>query len=470
MALTVGSQSNQLSLLTIINRLNNDHALSMARLATGLRITRAADDPAGTIAVSQFDQELASTDAALASANRADAMLNTADGSITQISSLLTDIAGLVAQSANSTGISDAERAANQLQIDTAIEAIDRIVQTTEFNGARLLDGTQAIQAAASDATKIRDIRVYARPSGASTATLSVNVVSAATTAAASFVDMSGSNATLSAETTLTISGKLGTTTVTIATGASRSTVMSAINDATFLTGVTATTSGSTGIRLESQDRGEAAFVSVSVLSGDADFVSGGNVAKTTGTDAVVTINGQSASVDGANVNYVRNGYALSFTLADNTTGSRTISISGGGATFQLGTNTNSRATIGIANLATAALGEAGIGYLRELKSGGSADLASDATTAGTIVQKAILQVAQAGARVGGFQKYAVQSTINTLSSAKENITAARSSIRDLDYASELANLNRTDMLSEMATALLGVSNSQVSNIVGLLR
>jgi len=102
------------------------------------------------------------------------------------------------------------------------------------------------------------------------------------------------------------------------------------------------------------------------VLSGDADFVGGGNVSKTTGTDATVTVNGSAAMVDGVNVNWSGNGYSVSFTLADNTTGTRTINVADGGATFQLGTDANSRATLGIASLNSHVIGEAGTGYVLE--------------------------------------------------------------------------------------------------------
>jgi len=472
MGLSINGQSPELRLLNIISKLSVQQSVAMERLATAKRVNRASDDPGGLIAIALFNSELAEVDAALGNAERADAMLNVADGAITQISSLLTDIQSLVTQSAGSSTLTEAERAANQAQIDSAIEAIDRIVGTTTFNGQRLLDGSMAIGTAmtGADATKIRDVKVYTRPADATSFSLAVNVASAATkasTAATGWVNMGGANTTLSAETTLSITGKLGSASVTIAAGADQSAVITAINDVTALTGVTATAS-STAIRLESQDYGSDATISVSVLSGDEDFVSGGDIAQIAGTDAVVTVNGAAAAVDGRKGYWSGNGYSVSFTLADNTTGSRTIQIAGGGATFQLGPG-STRSTIGINGMYSWMLGEAGVGYLSELKSGGSKDLNQDVAGAASVIAKVVSQVAGTAARIGGFQTYEVRSAVNTLTKTREGLANARSVIEDADYAAETANLNRYRTLMDAATSLLGIVTEQRRDLLSLL-
>ena len=476
MALTINSQTTQFTILRNLSKLNQLQAQATERLSTTKRINRASDDPAGLIAVSQFNSELTGVDAALGNAQRANSMLDTAGGALTEISSLLSSISTLVAQSGSASTLTAAEKAANQMQIDSAIDAIDRIVRTTTFNGQRLLDGSYAIGTSMStaDAAKIGDVRVYSRPSEVTSGTLSISVSAAATQASTSetgWIDMAGSNATLSAATTLTISGKLGSETITIASGSDQDDVIDAINAVSDQTGVVAAASATTAtaIKLTSSDYGESAFVSVSVLSGDADFVGGGNVSKTTGTDATVTVNGSAAMVDGVNVNWSGNGYSVSFTLADNTTGTRTINVADGGATFQLGTDANSRATLGIASLNSHVIGEAGTGYLSDLKSGGEHDLATDPAGAARIISKAVVQVAQIAARIGGFQKYQVQSTVNALTAAKEGLTDARSAIEDADIAEEMSNLSRYRLLSETSMNLLAMVNSQSNAMLSLL-
>src|SRR5204863_8615104 len=112
------------------------------RLSTGLRINTGKDDPAGLIASEVLRSDIVSVQNAITNSQRADQLIATADSALGQVSSLLNDIRGLVSQAANTGALSDDQIAANQLQIDSSLEAIDRISQTTSFQGRRLLDGS----------------------------------------------------------------------------------------------------------------------------------------------------------------------------------------------------------------------------------------------------------------------------------------------------------------------------------------
>ena len=72
--------------------------------------------------------------------------------------------------------------------------------------------------------------------------------------------------------------------------------------------------------------------------------------------------------------------------------------------------------------------------------------------------------------RLGAFQKNTVGSTISSLSIALENTSAAESSIRDADFALETANLTRAQILSQAATQVLSLANSQPQTVLSLLR
>jgi len=130
-----------LALFGAVQRAADRMAHSSLMLATMSRINRGADDPAGLIAAESLRAEIASLDAADRTAERAGAAIDVADGALGQVSQLLNDIQGNVVAAASST-TSDAERAAYQAEIDGAVEAINRIGATTEFNGQRLLDGS----------------------------------------------------------------------------------------------------------------------------------------------------------------------------------------------------------------------------------------------------------------------------------------------------------------------------------------
>ena len=115
---------------------------ALTRLSTGLRINTGKDDPAGLIASEILRSDIASTTKAISNSERANQMIATADSALGQISSLLDDIRGLIEEAANSGAMSDEQIAANQLQIDAALQSIDRVSQTTKFQGQGLLDGT----------------------------------------------------------------------------------------------------------------------------------------------------------------------------------------------------------------------------------------------------------------------------------------------------------------------------------------
>ena len=120
---------------------------TLEKLSTGQRINRGKDDPAGLITSENFRAVLAALDAETRSLQRVDSVANVAEGALSEISGLLVEATGLAVSSANSAGFSDAERAANQMELDSIVFAINRIANSTSFNGDRLLDGTATLNA-----------------------------------------------------------------------------------------------------------------------------------------------------------------------------------------------------------------------------------------------------------------------------------------------------------------------------------
>ena len=463
MGLTV-TNVNTLSLLNILNRTSAEQSNSLTRLSTGMRINRGSDDPAGLIAIQSLSAELTAVNAAISNGQRANSVLSTADSAFGEISKLLTEIESLAAASTSSGGLSAAEISANQQQIDNAIDAINRIVQTTTFNGKRLLDGAQGIQATASNPANMSDLKIFSRPTSNSNQSFAVEVVTAGAVASATIA-----NTTSVSAAEFTVTGTLGTATITVADSDALSDVAAKIVAAATETGVSATVSGNE-LHIMSREYGSKAFVSTSFISGDTDFLSTSN---TTGTDAVVEVNGQRAFVDGVKVNFNTNGTSGSFTLtaAGNTAGSAgNISVNDGGLTFQLGTAANTQATLGISGIFAHQLGDSTLGYLSTLKSGGANALNNDANNAVLIAKSSLSQVATQRGRIGGFQKYQVDSSINSLNATKEALTSARSVIQDVDYAMETAELSRQNVLLQSAISLLGVASQQSAQILALLR
>ena len=476
MGLTITS-TNALSLLHIVNKRSDDLANTMLQLSTGLRINKASDDPAGLIAYELLGADLTATNAALDNAARADAILSVAEGGLTEVSALLIEIETLVVASASSGGLSSSEIAANQAQIDAAIASIDRIVNTTTFNGKQLLNGAQAIQTAGIDGAKVVGLSVYTRSQSTADLVISGSVDAAATAAKGTLFTLSGAG-TLFDNADIEVSGALGSKTINLTAGMDEAAIVLAINNASAETGVTTDITG-TGLDLVSTGVGSDQFVQAIQLSGDGNLSGSGTMvpgglARTEGTDAVVFLNGTQVTADGTEVFYSSNGVSLSFSLganfdAANDTTTFTVKAAGG-LTFQLGTTATTRYTLGIGSLSSGRLGSvAAGGVLTQLVSSGDFALNLDKAESVAIVRAAIEDVAVARGRIGGFQKYQVQSSINSLNATAEGLTAARSIIGEVDFAAATAALNRQSVLMEAGIAMLGLSNAQGSRLLSLL-
>lgn len=157
---------------------------ALTRLSTGLRINVGKDDPAGLIASEVLRSDIISVQRAVTNSQRANQIIATADSALGQASSLLNDIRGLVTEAANSGAMSEDQIAANQLQIDSSLEALNRIAQTTSFQGRRLLDGSLDFVTDSASVATIEDIQIDQANLG-STGAMAVDVdISAAATKA----------------------------------------------------------------------------------------------------------------------------------------------------------------------------------------------------------------------------------------------------------------------------------------------
>jgi flagellin len=170
---------------TRLNRSNDALQQSLTRLSTGLRINSGKDDPAGLIASEALRSDITATGKAIANSEKANQLIATADSALGQISSLLNDVRGLVTEAANIGVLSDEQIAANQLQVDSSLEAIDRISQVTTFQGRKLLDGSlDFLTNVSSGATTISDLNIQQANLGTTgSVNVSVNVTAAASQA-----------------------------------------------------------------------------------------------------------------------------------------------------------------------------------------------------------------------------------------------------------------------------------------------
>jgi flagellin len=461
--------TNVSSLIAQRSLLQNNQNLntSLGRLSTGLRINSGKDDPAGLIASLSLQQEQTGIQTAINNASLAGNVIGTAEGGLNEVSSLLTQLQGLVGQAANSGGLSADQVGADQLQVDSILSTINRISQSTSFEGTQLLNGNLSYTTSGvGSAVNNLHINSAVVPDGGTVA-VAVQVVSSAKTAALTYTGGNISGSTV----TLQVAGNLGSTQLSFASGTSVSSIATAINGVKTTTGLSAQVSG-TDLRVNSTQYGSSQYASIQVIAGKlkANF----SATKATGKDAAVTVNGAAAQVSGLAVNYRNSNLDVSFNV--NSTldkpGSSTFYITGGGATFQLGSQVTEggKASIGIGSVSTGSLGDAFNGYLSSIGSGGANNLSSNnLTTAQGILNSAISQVSTLRGRLGAFQTFTIGSTVNSLGVAFENVSAAESAVTDTNFAAETANLTRDQILSQAATTVLSQANSQPSQVLKLL-
>jgi len=451
----------------VLNRNQIDLNRSLERLSTGLKINAGKDDPAGLIASENLRAEKTGLQAAIDNASRASNVIGTAEGGLNEVSSLLTQLQGLVSQAANTGGLSPQEVAANQLQVDAILGTINRISSSTSFQGLQLLNGNFDYLTAGVTATEVGNLRVNSArvPDGASVNVL-VNTVQSARTAVITYTG----GAIPAGGATIQVAGTFGAQQLSFASGTTASGIASAINAVKNATGLSAQISGA-ALRINSVGFGSKAFTAVTTIAGT--FVPSTN--KIFGRDALVNVNGAAASSDGTKVSFRTADLDVEFDLRSliNTDGAQSsFQVTGGGATFALGSKVTegNKVSIGISSVSTGSLGDSDNGYLTTLGSGGTNSLASNSlVNSQRIVDAAIKQVSSLRGRLGAFQKYTVQSTVNNLGVSLENASAAESAIRDTDFAAETSALTRSQILTQAATTVLSQANSAPQSVLSLL-
>jgi len=485
---------------------NRDLQTTLTRLSTGLRINSGSDDPAGLIASEALRSEITSINKSISNTRRASQIISTADSALGQVSSLLNDIRGLVVEAANSGALSPDEIAANQLQVDSSLEAVNRIAQTTTFQGRKLLDGSlDFITANGAGASNIRNLKIDQANLGATGSVgVTINVSAAATRAAVNVAGFGtaipgvsstgsltiGATSTAAAATaTLTIaplavaatatgSITVGADTLTLTPGSAGATgnrTFDFIQDATVVSGVNATvnvTTGAVELRYNQANAITSTQVqtAINTLTGTTGITASGAVAgvAATGTVAVgadsITVTADAIGTAGnVAVTFLDAGAAGLTTAAINgTTGAIEVSYDFAAAT----TSVDIQAAIdGLAGFsatgAAAASSTANTALSNTALTGGTnnatstpATLLTDSATTGGVTAAAVSTIAVTAASNGAASNVA----INFINNA--SATGVTAGINSTTGAIEVTyNAATATSVTAIATAIDGLAN-----------
>jgi flagellin len=483
MSMSINTNISSLTAQRSSSKVQDQLSTSMARLSSGLRINSAKDDAAGLAISERFTTQIRGLNQAARNANDAISLAQTAEGALGSVGENLQRIRELAVQSANATN-SSSDRAALQSEASQLIAEVQRVGSQTAFNGINLLDGSftsKAFQvgANANETISISSI-VDARTSSLGSHSLTTNGSVVGTV-----VGGSATNNGIAAETNLTLTTSAGTSSaISYAINSGADAIASAINTAGANVGVTATATNSTTLSGLS-------------VAGAVSFTLGGQAVAATVTDQndlsslVSAINGV-AGTTGITASFTTTSAKNSITLS--TTDGRNIglgafSVTGGVST---GTDTVSFGGTTLTEGGTIAAIKTGTVTLASTKGalsvGGSnadvftatnssfaslaaVDLSSPggATSALSVIDSALSQVNSGRADLGAIQNR-FSSTISSLQTTSENLSASRSRIQDADFASETASLSRAQVLQQAATAMVAQANQLPQQVLSLLR
>jgi flagellin-like hook-associated protein FlgL len=197
-------------------------------------------------------------------------------------------------------------------------------------------------------------------------------------------------------------------------------------------------------------------------------------VERASGKDADVLVNGIRAISSGLDISLNTAALSLNFTLSETagtTAGFETgFTITGGGATFQVGPDVVSRQqiTLGIRSINTVMLGGS-TGVLNQIRSGQDADLWTNTNKAFRIVEESLLAITSIRGRLGTMQKATLETNITVLNDTLQALTEAESQIRDTDFAEETSNMTRAQILVQANMNTLGIANQIPNYMLSLL-
>ena len=475
---------------------------SIARLSSGLRINSAKDDAAGLAISERFTGQIRGVNQAVRNAGDGISLGQTAEGALSASGDILQRVRELAVQSANATN-SAGDRQALQAEVGQLVSELDRISQTTQFNGKNLLDGTfgtQKFQVGANANQTISAATANMRTSvyGNNQSLSSSGSGAAATGTVAANGASNGMNSVASAN--VTINGSIGTKSVALASNVTAKTAAASINDLKNDTGVVATARteaklvigavGGTNTMTLMGDNTTAETVTFNLAAGSAsdrlsnavsaineksaktgitaelsdkgDYIilansSGSNI--TVGT-SIGTANADTIDVTKLQADGTTAGAAT--TLATATTATGVSSTVSGYVTLD---SDKAFSFTGAANTYVAATGGS------DLKKVSDLDVTSfkKATDALKTIDAGIAFISGERAKLGALQSR-FETAISNLAVGSENMSAARSRIQDADFAQETANLSRAQILQQAGTAMVAQANQLPQGVLSLLR
>ncbi|MDX2470344.1 MAG: flagellin [SAR324 cluster bacterium] len=470
------------------NLLQNTTAANktLEKLSSGLKVNRAADGPATLVISEQMRGQISGLTQAIDNSEVGVSMVQTMEANLQEISNQLISMRQLAVHASNE-GVNDETMLqADQDELNNSLDTITRIATQAQFGNKRLLDGSNGASGSTTgEALSFVGANLKTRDSAEKGFDVKItqNAAKASVTGTAALTDeMVQGGETL----TIIENGKTANYTTraddtlqTAFKNFSSEMKKNGLNvDATMSeTGVMTLTHKEYG----SGNRFQVSSSTAGLLSQTAGEI---EVSKE-GLDVKGTINGESATGKGQilrGIDGAENVDGLQVKIAGKIGGEEGIPDDGQGIAvgrvyvsqnslnFQVGANHGQ--TVGISvdsiradNMATNVDNESGYGSLADV------DVRNfqGAQDAIKMIDDAVTAVAAKRGEIGAFQKNTLESNLNNLRVANENLISSESVLRDTDMAAEMATYTKTQIMSQAATAMLAQANQSPRSVLELL-
>ncbi len=471
MSIVINSNVSALNAQRNLGKTQNSLQQAIQRLSTGFRINSAADDAAGLAITDRMTAQIRGLDQAVRNANDGVSTLQTADSSLQSVTDLLQRARELSVQSANDSN-SSSDRQSLQGEASSIVAELDRLANTVSFNGKKLLDG--------SFSGAQFQVGAYANQ----TVSFSIGSVQTKDSGATIIQGNAVSNTALSGSVIQQIN--LNGVSIGVSSATTIDQVAAAINNQYFNTNISALKNSQTTFT------DTAGTYAVAAGSSTTLTLNGVNIILTTGNaDAfssfVATVN-QYTNQTGVTVATAATGVVYTrasggdITLAEATSAGSSTTVVGdvyassASRTFNAGLTLS--VGLGSVIAVSTSANEIGSGFAT---TGGGAltstnkqvstlniGTASGANDAIQTIDFALTQIGKLRGSIGAVQNR-FTSTIGSLQVASENISAARSRIKDADVAAETAELTRNQILTQAGVSVLAQANQLPQSALALL-
>lgn len=468
MALRVKNNLASVNTLRYLSKNQDAMAKSLERLASGQRINKGADDPAGLVISENLRSQIAGINQAVENSETSISMVQTAEGALTEVNDLLIQARQLALAAANEGANDNNSLYALQGQLKNALQSIDRVSTDTRFGNKTLLDGSNGIAGVAnSDDLVFLGATVDTRSSPVKGYGVTIDQAPTRAAVSSDFDDDDAEELKVSVidgGKSVSVIGREDETAEEFASKLSNTLEASNMavdvfydNDAGTLT-------------LQHKQYGsDPTFQIVSSKAGVLTENEGVITEIKNGTDVRGMFNGEAATghgrvLRGNEGNPNTAGLTVLFTGKE-TGDTGTVSVSQNSLAFQIGPDVNQQVhlaieDIGSDSLARGQLNDSGFNSLADV----NITTVQGAEDTVRLMDTAINEVSDIRGKLGAFQKNALETNTTTLRVTAENLLAAESSIRDADIAAELAEFTKNQILTQTAAA----ANAQANEMLKL--